>query len=73
MPPYDWGIMRTPYSPRPDIAAMKGGPGPGLEPRRTIASGLDIGRQNGVDNFYRVSTRIYAVENMNNAVTFIAF
>lgn len=56
MPPYQWGLIKTPYSPMPDIAVMK----PAhtqfqFDKRNCPVSGLDIVRQSEVDNFYKVS------------------
>lgn len=57
MPPYEWGLMKTPYSPRPDIAIS----GKGTNWNRTLrmarneATLIDAGRQQEVDDFYKVS------------------
>lgn len=60
MPPYEWGIIKTPYSPRPDLVAANHGKSPGvmLESRNVQISTIDPVRQSEVDNFYRVR-RIY--------------
>lgn len=57
MPPYEWGFMNTPYSPRPDISIC--GKGTNWDrtlrmPRSQIGV-LDAGRQQEVDDFYKVT------------------
>lgn len=56
MPPYEWGMMNTPYSPRPDISTA-GKPANWdriLHTPRTLATMVDLGRQQEVDDFYKV-------------------
>lgn len=55
MPPYEWGIARTPYTPRPDIVALKGSPRLSLEPRKLDIGFSDMGQQARMEDFYRVS------------------
>lgn len=56
MPPYEWGFMNTPYSPRPDIAINGKGNNwdRTLHMPRTAVSVIDAGRQQEVDDFYKV-------------------
>lgn len=56
MPPYEWGMMTTPYSPRPDIAASGRGTNwrKMLNMPRSPVTFLDPGRQQEVDDFYKV-------------------
>lgn len=56
MPPYEWGFMNTPYSPRPDIAMSGKGTNwdRTLRMPRTEVTLLDAGRQQEVDDFYKV-------------------
>lgn len=57
MPPYEWGMMTTPYSPRPDISTA-GKPTNWdrmLHMPRSAATMIDLGRQQEVDDFYKVS------------------
>ncbi|KAK9720037.1 hypothetical protein QE152_g22342 [Popillia japonica] len=57
MPPYEWGFMNTPYTPRPDIS-ISGKPtnwNKMLQMPRPEFSMLDAGRQQEVDNFYKVA------------------
>lgn len=56
MPPYEWGLIKTPYSPRPDlVAANQGKPQEViLESRKVQISTIDPVRQAQVDNFYKV-------------------
>ncbi|KAK5647583.1 hypothetical protein RI129_002475 [Pyrocoelia pectoralis] len=56
MPPYEWGMMTTPYSPRPDIVA--GGKNTNWSrilhnPTQPITF-LDVGRQKEIDDFYKL-------------------
>ncbi|KAF2901420.1 hypothetical protein ILUMI_04767 [Ignelater luminosus] len=55
MPPYEWGMMNTPYSPRPDIAASGKGTNWNrmLQMPRSPVTFLDAGRQQEVDDFYK--------------------
>lgn len=62
MPPYEWGMMTTPYSPRPDISAS--GKGTNWDnmlnmPRSDITM-IDRGRQQEVEDFYKVLHLIVA-------------
>ncbi|KAF5304896.1 hypothetical protein FQR65_LT00780 [Abscondita terminalis] len=56
MPPYEWGMMTTPYTPRPDIAVN----GRGVSwdkilrmPKNPVTY-QDVGRQQEIDNFYKL-------------------
>lgn len=63
MPPYEWGFMNTPYTPRPDISIS------GkitnwnkmLQMPRPKFSMLDAGRQQEVDDFYKVKLLIILI------------
>lgn len=56
MPPYEWGLIKTPYSPRPDLVAASHG----KTEKDFAATGqiqistIDPVMQAEVDNFYRV-------------------
>lgn len=56
MPPYEWGLMSTPYSPKPDISCSgrKTNWNRMLHMPKPLFSMLDPGRQDEVDNFYKV-------------------
>ncbi|XP_017784065.1 PREDICTED: UPF0573 protein C2orf70 homolog [Nicrophorus vespilloides] len=56
MPPYEWGFMNTPYTPRPDIAVSSGkNNGKYLKLPQPQFTMLDPGRQQEIDDFYKVS------------------
>lgn len=56
MPPYEWGMMSTPYSPRPDISASgkRTNWDNMLNMPRSDVTMIDRGRQQEVDDFYKV-------------------
>ncbi|KAK4885432.1 hypothetical protein RN001_001703 [Aquatica leii] len=56
MPSYEWGIMTTPYTPRPDIAVNGKGTNWDkiLSMPKSPVTFLDRGRQQEIDNFYKV-------------------
>lgn len=56
MPPYEWGMMGTPYSPKPDIAAGSKGTNwdAMLNTPKSDVTMIDRGRQQEVDDFYKV-------------------
>lgn len=60
MPPYEWGLTKTPYSPKPDLAAANHGKSnvTTLEDRKYTVASIDPVRQGEVDNFYRVGHKI---------------
>lgn len=61
MPPYEWGMMSTPYSPRPDISVgQKTTNWSGLLNNSTVqVSMIDNERQQEIDNFYKASEHKY--------------
>lgn len=66
MPPYEWGLINTPYTPRADIA-IYGKPGNWNEilrmPERRYSM-LDSGRQQEVDDFYKVHLNTYFIKKL---------
>lgn len=58
MPPYEWGMMSTPYSPRPDISASgkRTNWDNMLNMPRSDVTMMDWGRQQEVDDFYKVKS-----------------
>lgn len=59
MPPYEWGLVNTPYSPKPDIAVLQRTSNKLLNLPRPGFSMLDPVRNEEVDNFYKVKINIF--------------
>lgn len=57
MPPYEWGVQSTPYSPRPDLvaAAKVRDYNKSLSVPRNNITTIDAGRMQEVDDLYKVT------------------
>lgn len=68
MPPYEWGMMTTPYSPRPDISASGKATNWDnmLNMPRSDVTMIDRGRQQEVDDFYKVLHNIFPKRSYKN-------